>query len=170
MSMICSNSDWNNSRCGCFGSLFGRIVFPSFSSNGCFLWGILNPISPRFTSFYAAFTGFSGSTNLAFKVGMGQRPATTKELSAEVSELTALFSCCVETRKRCPYSSFSIHGTIFSEICQEKVKTRMSSSGTPIGKARSREGPKNLTSSEARACDQHRKRALLRCLHPLRLH
>src|ERR1039457_6216881 len=45
----------------------GAAFFPRFSSNSCCLWGILNLISPRFTSIYAAFIGFSGSTSLVFR-------------------------------------------------------------------------------------------------------
>ena len=30
--MICSNSDWNNSRSTCFGSLFGHIRFPQIEA------------------------------------------------------------------------------------------------------------------------------------------
>ena len=33
--IICSSSDWKSSRCGYFRSLFGRIVFPGFSSYDC---------------------------------------------------------------------------------------------------------------------------------------
>ena len=43
MSIICSNSDWNNSRCGCFGSLFGRIVFPQFLFKWLLLMGNSKP-------------------------------------------------------------------------------------------------------------------------------
>jgi hypothetical protein len=65
MSVICSNSAWNNS---CFGSLLGRIVSPSFSSHGCFLRRIPNPISSRFTFGYASFTAFSGPTGFGMEV------------------------------------------------------------------------------------------------------
>jgi hypothetical protein len=62
MSIICSNSAWNNSRRGCFGSLFARIGFPSFSSYFNSAWGILDHLLSTFIRFYAAFNGFSGST------------------------------------------------------------------------------------------------------------
>jgi hypothetical protein len=67
MSMICSSSDWNNSRCGYFGSLFGRIVFPSFYAHACFYWGILNSIFVGIHRHLCAFYRF-------FRIDYSKRP------------------------------------------------------------------------------------------------
>src|ERR1039457_2619173 len=66
----------------------GAAFFPRFSSNSCCLWGILNLISPRFTSIYAAFIGFSGSTNLLIQA---QNAPETREI--QISALSGNIGC-----------------------------------------------------------------------------